>query len=85
MKPIEVSNILKVVDIHQSQISISTWGYLNKFFVTYRDEKLREHLIDVNEAKENTSIKRSSLIKKEINKLFKLAQKYNAGYVRFIN
>ena len=95
---IQIENILKIVDIQKNQISIATWHYLNNFFIAYRDEKLREHLINITDAYEDvTSVDsefleitghfsdpNASNIIKEVTELNNLCQKNDSGYVLFI-
>lgn len=91
---ITIDNILKIADVQKNQVSQATYNYLINFFVTYRDELLKEHLINIDEAIEDvtadkpellTKNKYTSLITKEVKELHKVCSiKNEAGYIRFI-
>lgn len=93
MPLIKVLNLIKVIDVDRKSISDPTFNYLNKYFITYRDDKLQEHLINLQDAKEDIEIDKewiqhneyAKLIEQEVQALIKEANKSDAAYVRFIS
>lgn len=85
---IKVLNVLKCIDIDAKAVNIATWNYCNNFHITYRDNVLREHLININSALEEINEyepKKKKEISKDLKVLNKLADAHDAAYVRFIN
>ncbi len=87
MASIQVINIMKVIDIDKMDIDNSTWEFLNMFHVTYKDQILREHIINIGDALEdlgNIASENAKIVKKEIRQLAKLADKNDSAYIKFV-
>lgn len=92
MKTIKPVNVLKVVDVNKSDVKENTIKYLFNNFITYRDEVLNEHIVNINDALEDDQPFESywvaeevEMIKGEIEALQKLAHTLECGYIRFID
>ncbi len=91
MSEIKVTNVLKVLDIHQNQVHNATIHHLVNFHTIYQDKVLKENLVNVEDAIEEFSdyapqdkqIKKT--VKRELGQLSTLLRKHSAAYVRFIN
>lgn len=90
---IKVNDILKIVDIDKKAVNIETWNFLNEYFIAYKDQVLKEHLIDMTGAIEEVTnedpehLPQNKFAKKiisEVAELWTLCVKHEAGYVRFI-
>jgi hypothetical protein len=86
MKTIEIYDVLKVIDIHQSQVSKQTISFLSEYYTAYKDNECNEPMISICSANESDALSKpkSKLVSKEIKQLAKLAEKHNAAYVRFV-
>lgn len=81
-----ISDVVKIIDVDSECVSNKTIEFLSDAFTTYRDQVLKEDLIDIgNAVDELAEHKLSSDVKREIRSLGKLASKHDAAYVRFIN
>lgn len=87
--PIQVANILKVVDIEHTQVSQKTRDFLKKYYTMYSDklDTMGEDLVDVNSANEPDAMSksRSPKVREEIKKLSQTANNHGAAYVRFVS
>lgn len=89
-KPIKVLGTMKVIDISTNSINRFTWNFLHSEFITYRDEKLNEHLINIHDAIDQINDygsllgKNINIVKQELTELQALANKNDAAYIRFI-
>ena len=82
-----IDNILKVADVHSVRISGQLRDYLNQF-ITYRDARLSEHLINVNEAREEfdeNEHENPEELRAELVKLKGLLDDNDCAYLRIIN
>lgn len=95
MKTYTVQNVLKVIDIHHSQLEALTINYLANFFVTYRDKVLKEDILNISEASEDCVFHEENELvapkawytdglKAEIAALRALADEHDAAYIRII-
>lgn len=84
---IHVHDILKVIDINATLVERKTLDFLRENYVAYLDraENMAEDIIDIVVANEpDAHIKsRSPIVRKQISVMAKLAEKYDAAYVRF--
>ncbi len=88
----KVQNVMKVIDINAKDVNIATWNYLSNFHITYRDEVLKEHLLDIQQAIDTdlraelpeNMLPNLKVIEEEIRQLGVLAFDNDAAYVRFI-
>lgn len=85
---IKVDNILKVMDIHYSQISERTKNYLEDFYTTYSSDRSSrlEPIISISDAHDRFLSGSAALpsIQKEIGKLYELMISNECGYIRII-
>lgn len=87
--PIQVQNVLKVIDIERTQVNQKTRDFLREYYTMYSDklDTMGEDLIDVNSASEPdaNSKSRSPKVREEIQKLAQTANNHGAAYVRFVS
>ncbi len=87
---------MKVVDIVKTDVPDTVRNYLLSYFITYRDEVLEEHLININDAEEEinnsenprTHIRTATdreVIILNVREMARLCADEDAGYVRFVD
>jgi hypothetical protein len=90
---IEVDNILHIVDICAHSLSEKTIEYLEESQVDWRDQVMKEHIINVGNAVEeidddedqfmqNTGLDHNNIA--EIRELHRLVNLHSAGYIRIV-
>lgn len=91
MKTFEAVDTMHVVDVDRKTVSDPTYDYLLEIFITYKDIKLGEHLVSIEDAVEDindggfylSGRKQRKTILLEILALHHLCKIHNAAYVRF--
>lgn len=87
---IEIENILKIVDIGVHQVSDETVDHLEQNFADWRDQILKEHIVNIESAVESIEENSDSAMElhesqiNEIKALAELAKANDAGYIRFV-
>lgn len=87
MSKITAANILKIVDVENSQLSAETKKYFQfEAAETYRDQVLKEHIYSIetllDDYEENED--ENAEILQQLEEIKSLCTKKNAGYVRII-
>lgn len=82
-----VHNVLKVIDVNARDVDKRTIQFLTDYYCSYQDtmENMAEDLLNIVSAAEPDAMSQSKypVVRKEIKKLARLAEKYDAAYVRF--
>jgi hypothetical protein len=90
---ITVENIMKVIDIQKTAIHSATWHFLNNYFVAFKDNCLKENLVNIYDAMYEVTEEEpeylpsnmyTSIIIQEVKELRDLCDNNDAGYIRFI-
>lgn len=74
-------DIMMVIDIDRSVVTEELFEYLLDNHVTYRDQVIKEHLININDALDECP----SRFRVAIRTLNKIADNQKAAYIRFVN
>ena len=74
-------DIVRVIDLDRKVVSDELYNHLVCHHMTYKDQHLKEHLINIDDANDHAPRK----FKKAISFLRSIASNRNSSYIRFIH